>query len=796
MQLQKFTWAAGCLAFAACAGFYNSRTKSPTPPSDRLDLFVRTILDANRDGVIGPTEATPAQLGHLINGKGGKEVKKAGVDEVLDAVTRNVGGDPKKLARLDSTSDRLSRDGSARLARFFTETFKDPKENRLALSAYSAARLAQGLSLVVEECEIRPDSFQKSLQQFFGGKSMPTHPTLISSRPRQREITDPYTASNYREVPVRHLSMELTFDFENKKILGEAAYLLEPHDQDQLILDTRALSITRVWVKTEKESAPIPVTPIMGEEKKYLGRPLIIDLPPDTTEVHVEYETKTDERAPGLQWLDPEQTSSGKKPFFFTQGQYFHNRGLVPLQDTPNAKITVDMKLKVKWELGLRVVASGDEPHAGTPQVPQKEGDYDVWNYKIGKPVSPYLIAIAAGEIEAHRISDRSILYAEPSIIETAARDYARYNEFLTKAEELLGPMVWSKIDTLIMPGSFPFGGMENLGLNMNSNTIITGDGSLIDVAIHELIHSWFGNLVTNSRIEDFWLNEGLTMYAQRAVMEEIFGDAFYQIDSVLGRQEIEEDLRTVGESQKSCLATKLPFENPDEAITSIPYEKGYLFAEWLESKTGRKNFLGFLRGYLNEFQFRNLTTEDFSEFLSERIALRPLGISQEEIDAWLYGPGLPEEVPVFRSGAMERTALLARQWGSPGHKDFTIPESEQWSAPIWVYFLKTLFEHEKLPAPALESLKNRYHLDDRTNAEISGAWQLLVVRNQYRPSYPGLERFLDGRIGRAKFVTPLFKELVKTGQREQAQKLYDRIKPKLHGIVRELVEKELKQKI
>lgn len=729
------------------------------PRLTQVSRFVSEVLDRNGDGKFDASEVTADQLKQLL-GNTGTPSSDVTVTQVVNAIKNNA-------------------------TELITNAFKSKDGLTMDFSSYSTHHIAKKLGLTLDECRVTPSVFRSSVENFLNGGKI-SAPRYVTRHPLTSEASDPYTNSNYKQVSVTHVAASLRFDFDAQQIFGTATYTLGRQDESVLTLDTESIVPTTAGVILRgKPDTLVPTTFRLGNEKQFLGRPLSIDLPPNTQKVVLDYKTGTeaDKRAPGLQWLANAQTFSGKKPFFFTQGQYFHNRGLIPLQDTPAAKITTEFKIAVKNDLGIHVVAASDEPHHGTPQVPVRDGEFDVWTYRVTQPIAPYLLTIAAGEIVARKISDRSILYTEPHLIDTAARDYAQYDKLLKSAEAVFGVLPWHKMDTLIMPPSFPYGGMENLGLNMNSNTIITGDKSLMDVAVHEFIHSWFGNLVTNTRIEDFWLNEGLTMYAQRIVIENFFGADVATMDAVLGRGSIENSLSSVGESHNTCLATKAFLENPDDVVSAIPYEKGYLFAVWLEGKFGRKVFLEFLKGYLHDFAFKTLTTEEFVNYIAKKLPMKKAGVTQDQLDTWLYGPGLPDDAPTFVSANMEKVSATVKAWNASAEAEFTIEDSHSWSIHMWTYFMEQLALLPTISQVALDVLHRHYKMSDKNNAEVSRAWFSLVAKNRYAPAYDSLRRFLDGSVGRLKMIRPILVNLKNAGELPLALEIYKTLRPKLHAI-------------
>lgn len=763
----------------------HGRTMLPdmNPALRQLGTFLATIFVQGIDGTIATSEANHDQLRALLNQPADTDVSHATIKDVLYYLVTTVGHEP------------------AALAAHVTTALVDKEGAYMYVSGKSALHMAQSLGLHVDEGRIARAEFQAKLQSYLESKPV-GKPQYTAARPTAANAVDPFTQSNYRQCPVTHVDMDLIFDFEAQQVQGVATYTLGRQDENRLALDTKSLDIARVEVQRTAGGDWVEVDFTLGEEREYIGRALDIDLQGPVQAVRVRYATNTENRASGLQWLSPEQTSSGQKPFLFTQGQYSHNRGWVPLQDTSMAKMTMTSRMRVKSDLGVRAVMVSDQAHEGRAQVPTNDGDYDVYEYKVDQPIAPYLLAVAIGELDAHSVSDRSILYAEPAMMDKAKRDYEIYEAILEVLEEILGPLPSRVLDTVIMPPSFPWGGMENLGLNMNSGTIITGDRSQMSVAIHEAVHGWFGNLVTNATRGDFWLNEGFTMWVQRYAMRKLaerglLGEEDEALSAITGEQHLDgQVISRIDAGKATALGVVYAFDDPDEGVTVLPYEKGYFFLRWLSNKIGDEDFAIFLRTYLGDFKYQALTTEDFRRYLENYFSLDEFEITASDLDLWLYGPGMPDETPVIESPQYTQIQELAVQWLASPNTLQDIPDRESWGYRQWVLFLTQFVEAGTVPVPILDELQRTYGLDASRDPEIACTWFLLVARNRYRASYPAMEQFLDGSIGRLKYLQYIFRQLMDSGEEEFARKVYRKMRSKLHRIAQGVLEKILKIKV
>ncbi len=352
----------------------------------------------------------------------------------------------------------------------------------------------------------------------------------------------------------------------------------------------------------------------LGPEEPILGQRLRLSLPEGTREVRLRYRTSPD--APALQWLSPEQTAGGEHPFLFSQCQSIHARSLAPLPDTPRNRLTYEAEVEVPRPLGAVMSAgpAGEGPGArpGTR----------VLRFAMPQPIPPYLLALAVGRLDSRDLGPRSRVFAEPETVEAAAYEFAETEAMIVRAEELFGPYDWDRYDMLVLPPSFPYGGMENPRMTFLTPTLLAGDRSLVDVVAHELAHSWTGNLVTNADMEHFWLNEGFTVWAERRLLEALHGEEATVLAWAIGEKALLESLERFGAgSPLTRLRTELAGTDPDDAFSSVPYEKGARFVTLLERTAGRPRFDRFMREYMARFRFTSITTEEFVAFLDSRAA-------------------------------------------------------------------------------------------------------------------------------------------------------------------------------
>jgi leukotriene-A4 hydrolase len=585
---------------------------------------------------------------------------------------------------------------------------------------------------------------------------------------------DPHSYARPEEVVVRHLALELDVDFTTRTLEGHARLDIENlSGSDRLILDTRDLTVHRVTLEGGRQAEWY-----LGEPHEFLGRPLVIRIDPDTSSVTVDY--RTIPGAAAVQWLTPEQTAGGRHPFLFTQSQAILARTWVPVQDTPAVRMTYEATVRVPR--GLLAVMSAENPTAVS--------ESGLYHFRMPQPIPSYLLALAVGDLEFRALGPRSGVYAEPSVVERAAWEFADTPEMIRVAEELYGPYRWGRYDILVLPPSFPFGGMENPRLTFATPTIIAGDRSLVSLIAHELAHSWSGNLVTNATWDDFWLNEGFTNYITHRIMERVYGREYAEMLSVLAMQDLREEIASIGPTDADThLKLDLMGRDPDEGMTSIAYEKGYFLLRRLEDAFGRQRWDAFLRGYFDHFAFQSVTTEQFVAYLQEHLFARhPDAARQVDLRAWIYGPGLPPDAPEPVSPAFAEVEREIDRFMTGRHPSQL--EVDGWSTHEWLHFLRNL--PQPLDRSQMALLDEGFNLSQAGNSEILFAWLVNVIRNQYSPAWGALERFLTEQ-GRRKFVLPLFRELAATPEgRELAATIYQKARPGYHAITIQSVDAEL----
>jgi leukotriene A-4 hydrolase/aminopeptidase len=607
-----------------------------------------------------------------------------------------------------------------------------------------------------------------------------------SSTPKQSLTTaeDVHSYSNPQETIVKHVDLDWDVLFDQKIIKGTATLTVERKQPlktrlGTLILDTRDLKIEKVETslsgKTFQEAQFK-----LGAADKILGAPLTITMPSGTDFVRIHYSTSP--TASGLQWLAPEQTAGKKSPYMFSQAQAIHARSFIPLQDSPQIRVTYSARVRTPKNLLAVMSAEGNSQNNNA-----RNG---VYSFKMTKPIPSYLIAIAVGDLQFQSLGKRTGVYTEPAMLEKSAFELADTEKMVEATEKIYGPYRWERYDLLVLPPSFPFGGMENPMLTFATPTILAGDKSLVSLVAHELAHSWSGNLVTNATWRDFWLNEGFTTYLERRIIEEVYGLPRREMEATLGKRGLVEELEALDERDE-ILHVDLKGRDPDEGFTGVPYEKGALFLRYLEEKVGREKFDKFVRNYFDSHAFQSITTETFLDYLQKNlIDQNPKTVSRAEVEEWIEKAGLPANAPEPKSDAFTKVEAQANDFLG-GKTAASAIQTSAWTTQEWLHFLKSM--PAKLDAEKMSALDKAFNFTKIGNSEIAFQWLLMSIRNDYAAAYPRLEEFLT-TIGRRKFVKPLFDELVKTPEgKTRAAEIYKKARPGYHPITQATVDAVLK---
>lgn len=608
-----------------------------------------------------------------------------------------------------------------------------------------------------------------------------------SGDPQEADSYDPshdyFSFANTGQFVTEHLVLDLVVDFDTEQLRGNATLRMRQIDANatQIILDTRDLSIIDVHLLGAEE-APVVVEHRFGDTDESKGTPLIVSLPEnraatEALSLRIGYATSPESTA--LQWLPPELTAGGKHPLMFSQSQSIHARSWVPLQDTPAVRITYEATITTPENL-LAVMSANNDPL--TPRG-------DAYQFEMPQPIPSYLLAIAVGNIFFAPLGEDTGVYAEPELLDASVFEFADTQEMLEQAEALFGPYQWGRYDLLVLPPSFPFGGMENPRLSFITPSLLAGDRSLVSVIAHELAHSWSGNLVTNATWRDIWLNEGMTSYLESRLMEVIYDQDRVDEERVLAYRELLLDLERVPPDMQA-LAPRMDGGDPDDSQGTIHYNKGQLFLEYLEYAFGREAFDEFLGAYFDEFAFQTITTERFLDYLDANLlGIVPDKVSRDQAKEWLYRPGLPEDAPLPKSSTLVAAEELATAW-TRGDFEATDVPVEGWSPQATIHFINSL--PADLTNERLAELDAALSFSETSNAEIGRTWFIQVAERRHTDAYEPLERHLN-RYGRGRLIYPVYVALAEnSSDLEAAREMFTRARGAYHPLVDASIERAL----
>ncbi|KAK8255833.1 putative leukotriene A-4 hydrolase like protein [Phyllosticta capitalensis] len=608
---------------------------------------------------------------------------------------------------------------------------------------------------------------------------------------------DPNTLSNYNHFITTHTIANLEIDFTKKQLFGNVVLHLKSltnGESQEIVLDSSFVDVQDVKVDGQKAKWDL------AARSEPFGSPLSIKLNKGVEknkQVEVDIALSTTDKCTALQWMTPEQTSNKKHPYMFSQCQAIHARSIFPCQDTPDVKSTVDFNIRSP----LPVLASGLPTGSSDFQHADKESPATLlYSFKQQIPIPSYLFAVAAGDLASASIGPRSTVWTGPEELGGCKWELENDMEkFLVAAEKIVYEYAWTTYNVLVLPGSFPYGGMENPIYTFATPTIISGDKQNIDVIAHELAHSWSGNLVSNASWEHFWLNEGWTVYLERRIQAAIHGEPYRDFSAIIGWKALQDSVERMGtEHEFTKLVVGLEGKDPDDAFSSVPYEKGFVFLYYLEKLVGKEKWDQFVPHYFKTFKFKSLDSYEFKStllafFSSDAEASKKL--AGLDWDKWFYAPGYPPK-PDFDDSLVRVCYDLADRWhalATGSSPDFT-PSADDiapWTGNQCVVFLEKMQTWEKpLPANLVDLMGEKYNFARSQNVELVSRFFVIGLKARAKSVYQPTSELL-GRVGRMKFVRPLYRGL-NEADRELAVKTFEEHKDFYHPICRAMVEKDL----
>jgi aminopeptidase N len=578
---------------------------------------------------------------------------------------------------------------------------------------------------------------------------------------------DPLSYADYDKVRTTALHLDLKADFKQKRLAGYAELSLAWIDKSAttLDLDTRSLDIARIE-QLDSKGKWTPATFTVGKEDAEKGSHLSVRLDGQASKVRIHYRTSPD--AAALQWLTPQQTMSGKYPFMFSQNQPIAARSWIPSQDTPAVRFTYTARIDAPK--GMRVVMSADNRLDANG----KGG----WKFNMPQKVPSYLVAMAIGELEGRALGARTAVYAEPQRIKAAAYEMADTEKMVAAAESLYGSYRWGRYDMLVLPPSFPIGGMENPRLTFLTPTMIAGDRSLVALVAHELAHSWSGNLVTNATWKHWWLNEGFTNYVTTRILEAMYGIEEANMDLQVEQEEAFASLADIAPA-KQALVTRHP-DTSSEHYTDegLAYPKGAWLLRTLEQRAGRAKFDAFLRGWFDQHAFQSVTTEQFVDYLRKNLlAANPEVMGETELAEWLHGEGIPKTAQRVVSERFAKLDKVRTAWLA-GELATASLDTRAWTANEWIKFLNDI--DNKASRKQLAELDEAFKLGQTSNNEVAFRFFRASIHAGYDGVIAPLETFLMN-VGRQKFVVPLYGALLASPHKAFAHKVFAKARPRYH---------------
>ena len=581
---------------------------------------------------------------------------------------------------------------------------------------------------------------------------------------------DPHSNYDTTQPRTRHIRLNWFVDFERHLIDGSVVLELENPSSGYFDLDTKALTIHSA---SAQDGGAVACQ--LDDPDPILGGRLRLELPDGTTSITIRYTTSAE--AAALQWFKPEMTLGKRLPFVYSQCQSILARSIVPCQDTPRVRVSYSAAVTIPETLTAVMSAGPAGNRTGEASGTQ------TFLFEMPQPIPPYLLAIAAGDLQSRDLSSRARVWAEPGMVDKAAYEFDEVERMIEVAEQLFGPYEWDRYDMLVLPPAFPYGGMENPRMTFVTPTIIAGDRSLVDVIAHELAHSWTGNLVTNASMDHFWLNEGFTTWAERRILDALHGEESSALRWAVGQKALTESITRFGiDSPLTKLRTDLRGVDPDDAFSSVPYEKGARFVTAMERQVGRERFGQFMRKYIETFRFTSITTEEFIAFLNQEL---PGTAAAVEADAWLYETGMPSSAPVFKSEKLDELTAAAKAFA-----DGIRPEPKQaggWDSKSLLIFLQNL--PRQLDRESLGWLDENFKLTERGNYEILIEWLTIAAGSDYEPIFGRIREVLL-KVGRMKYLRPLYSALGQHPRtRSLAGEIYEQGKAGYHILSRRVIE-------
>ena len=601
--------------------------------------------------------------------------------------------------------------------------------------------------------------------------------------------------SNFHQIIQKHFDIDATLDFKTRTFFGDLTITFEVLDSkaNHIILDSKGTKINSITSENSKQPLPFTIYD-KNEDKDALGTPVIINFPDikfvQGSKITIKINFLADENSAAIKFIEKEQTKSKKYPFMFSQCEAILARTMIPCQDTPSAKVTVNAKLKV--EAPLTILFSGPETKHYT------ENGFNVFEYEQKIPIPSYLIAIAAGELEYGKISDRCGVWTEVGLKDQAVYEFQLTETYLKKAEEYLTPYRWGVYNILVLPMSFPYGGMENPCLTFVTPSLLAGDQSMANVIAHEISHSWTGNLVTNKDWGNFWVNEGFTTFMERKLSELVFGEDMANLEAEVGVGELMSALEFMKDNQNfTRLSPDFSHIDPDDGFCTIPYEKGFTFLHYLETLVGKENFQKIMQKYVTDFALKSVDYTAFKSVFEERVKAFYGEKAQSEIlskidwEKWIFSPGKPVMTFEYKSKYKKEAEDLAEDFLKGKKESKALEVFKNWHTNVKLVFLNYLVDNiKRITDEVYGNIRDVLKMHGNYNSEVKNIWLQIALMTKHEDCIEYVKEFLLSH-GRMKFMKPVLTEWYKF-QKEKAKEFFDQNKQIYHQVARRTMEDKL----
>ena len=621
--------------------------------------------------------------------------------------------------------------------------------------------------------------------------------------------------SNFNEILQKEVEIDVSLDFEKKQMVGkmDVKFQILSSEIPKIILDLKGPEITSIeYVQKDEDDDDINVIQLeysIDLENKYkdsLGTPLTISLEnieKNSLEDHkkileskiliVRIQFITTEKCTGIQFLTKEQTYTKKYPFMFTQCEAIQCRSLFPIQDSPSVKSTYIVKTSIPSPLtflfgGLMKTRYYDS---------NTKNNITLFEQNI--PIPSYLVSFVAGELEYGRISDRCGVWTEVGLCKKACHEFKDAEKYIEIAEEYFDhPYEWKVYNLLVLPFSFPYGGMENPNLTFVTPALLAGDCSMSNVIGHEISHSWTGNLVTNKNWKNFWVNEGFTIFMERKLDSALLGEDMENLEAIVGNNELIADIKLLGEdSEYTKLSPDYGGNDPDDGFSTVPYEKGYQFLIFIEKLIGKDNFKEAMQRYIKKYRYKSVDYTAFKEVLEdlirEKYKKKPAKklIAEINWDKWLNDKGIPAYKNDFVSEYLKDAEKLAEDFLNEKEDDATVLKKfKEWHTNVKLAFLNYLLDNkERINEKIAQNLKAKLNLAEEYNAEIKYMWYLLALNKKMEEEIPNIEKFLETH-GRLKYIRPVYFAWIEKDF-EQAKEYFEKVKNLYHPFARRIIQEK-----